>query len=137
MGKAGSRSVCEAENLLVHSFLQRLAGGELDHLGSGDHAFFARAGIAALAFAAVDDLEAAETGEGNLFAVGDAFGQNADSGIQELLGGGFGAHSDLGMNFIDNICLRHGKTPSLNWSCVPVLTPSRTRCHRDIFPYPG
>lgn len=58
---------------LFHGFFQRLAGSELHDAGSGDEAFLAGAGVAALAFAAFDDLEATEAGEGNLFAVGDGF----------------------------------------------------------------
>ena len=97
------------KGLIVFSFLPGPAWGKLDHLGSRNHAFFAGAGIAALAFTAFNDLEAAKASKGNLFTFGNAFGQNADGCIQELFGSSLGTRSNLGMNFIDNIRLRHGK----------------------------
>ena len=80
---------------LFHGFFQRLAGSELHDARSGDEAFLAGAGVAALAFAAFDDLEATEAGEGNLFAVGDGFGQHTDGRVEELFGCGLGARPAL------------------------------------------
>ena len=89
---------------LFHGFFQRLAGSELHDAGSGDEAFLAGAGVAALAFAAFDDLEATEAGEGNLFAVGDGFGQHTDGRVEELFGCGLGAEASLGVYFVNKIC---------------------------------
>ena len=61
--------------LLLHGFLKVLAGSELHHGAGGNVDFFAGAGVAALAGSALRHFEAAEAGQRNGVAGGEAFGE--------------------------------------------------------------